>query len=897
MRYLFLVLTFVLIFPLLLTGCSRTPTTGDNDSTTPPKNPDDTTAPQYAETSDASADTVIPTLDAFDASKKTLSYTDIVRRMVDTRYLSVAPDGERSAEFTSYNRKSAYENGQYVNWNANGDGGSYIRKQGDGGYVVAEIDGPGYISRIWSATAGTGHIKIYIDGSNQPVVDTAFQNLFSGNTVPFTYDNLCYLNDARGYNCYVPITFSKSCRVVMYDDWGKYYIINYTTFSDEYTIPSFTGTFDAEAKAALDKVNSFFDDGLGTNPLGIEDAAFESVKVTSNTPYVKNIEGAGAISGILVRLPDDIGPNYSETVIQTLKNLKMSIYYDGDTTPSVELPLGDFFGSSYGLVASRTLLMGVRDDKTLYNYYYMPFSDGAKVEISANEGYDIELEVSVTFVRTENTTDQRFYALFNRGEYHADASRHPDYSFLHATGTGRFVGITLHLYKNSSETDPNSPPGQAWWGEGDEKFFIDGEKFPSWYGTGTEDFFGYAWCDPTVYTEAFHTQPYAHGGSKCQGNRVETRLFLNDNVPFYSEFDGYLEKYYSDEYVHYAFAVCFYLDKEGSVDMERYSFDDYTNYFELDGSAYINDLTEGEDMYIQGYTGATPTSQSMAARGALWSNDLQLFWQPTESGRTLELVLPAKSDGEYMLLASFTKAPDYGTFQCSVNGSKIGNPVDLYDTAVRIEYVIEIGKVTLKEGWNNTLSFSVTGKNTSSKNYYFGLDFVILIPTAEYNGLTNLDLSEYTPVPRLNTKQPPATSFVAELERYIGSSSATNGTFAEQNMSNYSGIWGRSAQLFWKAKQDSAVLTTSITSTSAGKFDMTLDYTTAPDYANVEIYVNAQKVGEYDGYSKSVAHATLQLGEVELKAGNNEIKFVVKGKNTASTGYYVGLDSLTFDIK
>ena len=64
-----------------------------------------------------------------------------------------------------------------------------------------------------------------------------------------------------------------------------------------------------------------------------------------------------------------------------------------------------------------------------------------------------------------------------------------DWTMLHTQGRGRFVGVELHVWN----------PKGGWWGEGDEKFYIDGEKFPSTFGTGSEDYFGYAWCNPTPF--------------------------------------------------------------------------------------------------------------------------------------------------------------------------------------------------------------------------------------------------------------------------------------------------------------------------------------------------------------------------------------------------------------
>ncbi len=85
---------------------------------------------------------------------------------------------------------------------------------------------------------------------------------------------------------------------------------------------------------------------------------------------------------------------------------------------------------------------------------------------------------------------------------------------LSASGEGRFVGLALHVYQKVDVT-----PG-PWWGEGDEKFFVDGEKMPSWFGTGSEDYFGFSWGTPGYFSQAYHTQVLAPPGNLyAPGNR------------------------------------------------------------------------------------------------------------------------------------------------------------------------------------------------------------------------------------------------------------------------------------------------------------------------------------------------------------------------------------------
>ena len=95
-------------------------------------------------------------------AKQNLSYIDIIGRLTDLEHLATLPDaGEKCQQFSSYDRRSKYDqaSGKYVQWYANGDGDGFIRKEGED-FVLAEMQGPGVIWRIWSALLKEGHVKI-----------------------------------------------------------------------------------------------------------------------------------------------------------------------------------------------------------------------------------------------------------------------------------------------------------------------------------------------------------------------------------------------------------------------------------------------------------------------------------------------------------------------------------------------------------------------------------------------------------------------------------------------------------------------------------------------------------------------------------------------------------------
>jgi hypothetical protein len=134
-----------------------------------------------------------------------------------------------------------------------------------------------------------------------------------------------------------------------------------------------------------------------------------------------------------------------------------------------------------------------------------------------------------------------------------------DWVFANMKGRGRFCGITLHVENTCEEPKQESETWwygkwdkktiDGWWGEGDEKFFVDGEKFPSTFGTGSEDYVGYAWsAEPpfSLFDSPFATQPFTPINGN--GHTIVNRFHIADNVPFQNSFEGYLEKYKSNQW-------------------------------------------------------------------------------------------------------------------------------------------------------------------------------------------------------------------------------------------------------------------------------------------------------------------------------------------------------------
>jgi hypothetical protein len=636
--------------------------------------------------------------------------------MVDLERLAVLPQpGETCKQWSSFDRASTYDpgTGTYVNWGANGDGGHTIRKEEDG-WVMAEMEGPGCIYRIWSALSKQGRVKIYLDGGEEPVVNLPFKEYFTGKTAPFNYPSLSYHNadqGSRGENLYFPIPYQKSCKIVAEKDWGAYYHFNYVTYPKGTTVPTFTTDLAPDAIAALEKVDDFFRNRIGSDPAGPR-AGQETIRMSTTlapgSSKAASIVGPRAITALKAFMKKFEDREDEE---EALRKLAVSITFDGQEKPAVWCPLGDFFGTAPGINRYRSLITGMTEDGG-YAYWYMPFKTSAVVRITNDDEVDRTVDLAVVHAPLARPFAglAHFHCKWHRDIIPIPEDRWPDWGMLRTEGQGRFCGVMLHVWN----------PRGGWWGEGDEKFFVDGEKFPSTFGTGSEDYFGYAWCHPGLFQHPYHCQTMTQNN---KGHQSVLRWHVGDNIPFQTAFEAYIEKYYRNSRgTLYACVPCWYLAPSGNDPIGK------TPVAERYG--YCVPLPPGGGGFtVIGTPNGNVQEQGMAGYGAgTWKNDNQLWWTGAKPGDKLSIKLKVKESGTYKVTVKLTKAIDYGIVQLSVDGKKAGDPIDLYHDGVIPSGPISIGSHELEKG-DHTLTVEIVGANEKAiKSYMFGLDEVILEP-------------------------------------------------------------------------------------------------------------------------------------------------------------------------
>jgi len=420
------------------------------------------------------------------AAAERITQADLLTRVIDLdRLATPPPPGERTGMFSSYDRASRIgPDGQYVDWDANADAGHFLGREGEWD-VMAELAGPGALTRIWSANPH-GTIRFVLDG--EVVLEAPFAELLSGRLPPFSAPFV-----SRGLNSYYPIGFARSCRVLA-RDCRAYYQINYVLFPAGTVVERFQRSVHDAARAAAEAVAQVLRDGLSDKRLfGGRRALPVAVQQDVGPGQVlrETLPGAGTVRGLYVALTDRDAPREP----YALHRCVLRVFFDGSADPAIETPLVDFFASGFDVVPVRSLVAGTDlerpiplperragQDRFFYCLWPMPYRDGLRIEIE-NRGTGKRPIGLLLYFRVDLEPPAadalRLHARFRR----EDPCRVFDYPILEAAGPGRIVGCVLNV----------DCPRAAWWGEGDEKVWIDGEKFPSYFGTGTEDYFGDAW--------------------------------------------------------------------------------------------------------------------------------------------------------------------------------------------------------------------------------------------------------------------------------------------------------------------------------------------------------------------------------------------------------------------
>jgi hypothetical protein len=290
-----------------------------------------------------------------------------------------------------------------------------------------------------------------------------------------------------------------------------------------------------------------------------------------------------------------------------------------------------------------------------------------------------------------------------------------DYVFAEIEGRGHYVGTVLSWW----DVEP------GWPGEGDDRFYVDGEPVASIRGTGTEDYFSDAWGF-RQFTELEHGVTVWDG--RAEGSRCTAyRWHLRDAIRFRRSLRATIE--------HRGWAI-----RAGKWDGHAHRADRFSSvafWYQVEPHApfpplpaadermpYQEERTELETLLERIQCGSREGKPSRQS-GRGWSRGAQVFYRAeTQEESWLRIPFEVKQGGRWLIYGTLTASYDYGIWQFSLDGEPLGEPRDMYSADTRTEEVL-LGTRELTAG-EHVLEVRTVGKNAASSGVYMGLDALAL---------------------------------------------------------------------------------------------------------------------------------------------------------------------------
>ena len=289
-----------------------------------------------------------------------------------------------------------------------------------------------------------------------------------------------------------------------------------------------------------------------------EDISFSAKLKSKKEKSIKLPEGNAAVRELSIKLDNYKNPDVTRTVI-------LKIEFDGE--PTVWCPLGDFFENGIGLHPFQGWYRTVSEDGTMICRWVMPYQKTGKISIVNIGGTTVNVDLKATVGEWNWDSESMYFNAAWKGQYPVATRPFSDWNYITIKGRGVYVGDALTVMN----------PVERWWGEGDERIYVDGEDFPSIFGTGTEDYYAYSWGGKSneFYEHPFHAQPRSHifnklnkkpkdfKGKNTSGYSTETRTRALDVMPFSSSLKLDMEVWsWTDCEMGYGVGMYWYGDKQ-----------------------------------------------------------------------------------------------------------------------------------------------------------------------------------------------------------------------------------------------------------------------------------------------------------------------------------------------
>lgn len=654
----------------------------------------------------------------------------LLDEMVDRENMARFPDPYYTCiQSSSYDRRSVSPDS--AGWFANADRSNFIRTEENNGrveQVLLDAEGPGAIVRFWITFANyqeNGILRFYFDGENEPRLSGEPFNLISrGELVsdPLSASvSLLTEFDRRGHNLYLPIPYSNHLKVTYESDrvennGGKpgteafYYQINYRTYQGKVKVKSFEMSDLLTYAERIAEVQNLLANRIKSpEKVKAGSLSFQNKLQPGESTSFK-LDGNKAIRSLRLKLEADNLP-------QALRSTVMAVNFDGNRT--VWSPVGDFFGTGYQLYPSRTWYQEVSDDGIMEVFWIMPFRESCVFEFTNLGSQPVEIkEGSVSYSKWKWGSNSMYFGASWR-QYTHDTEKPRDLNYTILEGAGVFVGDGVALF------DCN--PG--WWGEGDEKIYVDNESFPSHFGTGTEDYYGYAWCRHPEFSHPFISQPAGYA-NRFVGNTVNMRYRALDAIPFTESLRFDMELLHWTKTVVNFSPVSYWYMKPGGICHVQPETEEAKKPVIMKRQDIFSPIL-GEKGIIEGEDLILSHKSNDTARVVTFILPLQPRWQILEMRWTnarydedIAVKFMSEQSGDFRIKAKLSNGQDHGRFSISVNDGRSPVQVNSYSKEFAMT-TIDLGNHKINAGENVIRIRCLEEDPKGEAGSVFGLDNLI----------------------------------------------------------------------------------------------------------------------------------------------------------------------------
>ncbi|BCM91210.1 hypothetical protein IAD21_03074 [Abditibacteriota bacterium] len=609
-------------------------------------------------------------------------------------------------------------------WFANSDSSNYIRIEEHNGRqerVMMDADGPGVIVRFFLTNSGAlaNRIRIYLDNATEPAIEWPSSDLMDGDLKvgsPLLSRHPAPLGHG-GATLYLPIPYAHHCKVTLEEKdpahaGGHYYHVDYRSYPPDTTVETFTRAILDNARPKIARVNQLLQ--TPPTPPVTKSVRLNRMLEAEGEATIDLPTGPSAVRQLELSVGADLPPAACE---QALRSIIIRGTFDGEHE-AIWCPVGDFIGSGTGGRPLKSWYRTVDEHGNAICRWTMPYQKSGSLTLQnlGNQNVPVKLMARVG----PWTWDDRSLYFHCNWHQQVQIPARPlrDWNFATVKGRGVLVGDVMSVYN----------PLPSWYGEGNEKIWVDGESFPSHVGTGTEDYYNASWAPNPIYQTPFTNQPRIDD-PLSQGQNVYTRSRNLDTVPFTQslQFDFEISTW-KDSKVDYATTTYWYGAPGASSNVAPQPVEARRPLQILPPPLAVQGALEIEALPVVGKAeGLVVEPQDMRSFTGTWSANAHLLIRGKQVGDYVEVAIPVTGSAPRRVTLYATRAYDYGILKFTVNGQPVSNNFDGYAPDPTPLIPIPLGVFTPKNG-QLTLRAELVGTNPASGGFRYlaALDAVVV---------------------------------------------------------------------------------------------------------------------------------------------------------------------------